>query len=64
MPAPNRSENAEFITVSMAMQRLNMCRASIIKLARESGALYRYGHIQRINWNNLNGYFKANCIEK
>lgn len=64
MPAPNRNENAEFITVTMAMQRLNMCRASTVRLATEAGALLRYGNSQRISWNRLNSYFKENYIEK
>ena len=64
MPAPNRNENAEFWTVSMAMRELNMCRASTVKLAAEAGALLRYGNSQRINWNRLSSYFKENYIEK
>jgi len=64
VPTPNRHENAEFITVKMAMRELNMCRASTVKLAAEAGALLRYGNSQRINWNRLSSYFKENYIEK
>lgn len=64
MPAPNRNENAEFITVKTAMQKLNLCRANTVKLAKEANALLRYGNVQRINWNKLNGYFQSKCMEK
>jgi len=53
MPAPNRNEDAEFLTVSMAMKELNMCRTNTLKLATEAGALFRYGNAQRIDWNRL-----------
>ncbi len=64
MPAPNRNEDAEFWTVSMAMRGLNMCRANTLKLASESGALLRFGNSQRINWNRLSSYFKENYVEE
>lgn len=63
MPAPVRNEKAEFLTVTMAMKELNMCRASTVKLAAEAGALLRYGKAQRIDWNKLSRYFKTNYIE-
>lgn len=59
MPAPNRNENAEFLTVTMAMKELNMCRASTVKLAKEAGALRRYGNSQRIDWKRLKEHFNS-----
>lgn len=64
MPAPNRNEDAKFLTVSMAMKELNMCRTNTLKLAKEAGALFRYGNAQRIDWNRLSSYFKENYIEE
>ncbi len=64
MPAPNRNEDAEFLTVSMAMKELNMCRTNTLKLATEAGALFRYGNAQRIDWNRLSSYFKENYVEE
>lgn len=64
MPTPNRNENAEFLTVSMTMKELNMCRANTLKLATEAKALFRYRNAQRIDWNKLSSYFKENYIEK
>lgn len=61
MPTPNRNENADFLTIPMAMQKLNLCRSNVIKLAKEAGALLRYGKVQRINWKKLNDYFQAKC---
>ncbi len=64
MPAPSRNENAEFITVKMAMQNLNLCRTSTVKLAKEANALLRFGNAQRIDWNKLSKYFKEKYIEQ
>lgn len=63
MAAPNRNENAEFWTVSMAMKEMNLCRASIVKLAKEAGALYRYGNAQRINMQKMKEYFLKEYLE-
>ena len=63
MPAPNRNENAEFLSVPMAMRKLNLCRSNTVKLAAEAGALLRYGKAQRIDWNKLSEYFKRECRE-
>lgn len=64
MPAPNRNEKGDFITPVMAMHRLNLCRATTVKLASDAGALFRVGHVQRIDWCKLSGYLKDNCAEK
>lgn len=63
MPTPVRNEDGEYLTVSMAMKRLNMCRLKTINLASEANALFRYGKSQRINWDKLNEYFSKKCIE-
>lgn len=63
MPKPNRNEKAEFLTVPMAMQELNLCRPSTIKLAQEAGALLRYGNVQRIDWEKLSAYFRKEYTE-
>lgn len=57
MPAPNRNNHADFVTVKIAMQEMNLCRSSVVNLAREAGALIRYGNCQRININKLKSYF-------
>ncbi len=64
MPTPSRNKNAEFITVKMAMQNLNLCRASTVKLAKEANALLRYGNSQRVNWGKLSEYFKEKYVEQ
>lgn len=64
MPTLNRNENAEFITVRMAMKELNLCRTSTVQIAREAGALFRYGNLQRIDWAKLSSYFKEKYIEQ
>lgn len=63
MPAPNRNEKAGFITVPMAMQELNLCRSSTVKLALEARALIRYGNCQRINIEKLKAYFVKEYTE-
>lgn len=64
MSAPNRNEKAEFLTVPMAMQELNLCRPSTVKLALEAGALIRYGNVQRIDWKKLSEYFRKEYKEQ
>lgn len=64
MPAPERNERAEFVTVAIAMKKLNLCRASTVKLAKEADALYRYGNSQRIRWDRLKEYFEKEYAEK
>lgn len=64
MPTPNRNENAEFITIAMAMQNLNLCRASTVKLASEADALLRYGNVQRVDWKKLSDYFRKEYKER
>ena len=63
MPAPKRSEDAQFLTLTMAMGRLNLCRSSTLRLARESKALFRCGKSWRINWVKLNDYIETECIK-
>ena len=63
MPVPHRNEKAKFLTVPMVMRELNLCRASTVKLAKESGALLRYGNAQRIDWDRLNNYFTRKYTE-
>lgn len=62
MPAPNREKNARFWSITMVMQELNMCRSNVIKLAREAGALYRYGSTQRVDWDKLCGYYMTHNV--
>lgn len=64
MPAPVRNADAEYLTVKMTMERLNLCRASTIKIAKEADALLRYGNAQRINWKKLSEHFMKNYTEK
>lgn len=63
MPAPKRNKGGTFVTIPMAMGELNMCRASVVKLAREASALYRYGNAQRINIQKLKDYFVKEYAE-
>lgn len=64
MPTPVRNDSGEYLTVPITMRKLNMCRSKTVKIAADAGALIRYGKSQRINWNKLDGYIQANCIEK
>ena len=47
----------------MAMQELNLCRSSTVKLALEAGALLRYGNVQRVDWKKLSEYFRKEYKE-
>ena len=51
------NEEAPFITVEMAKSRYNLCKEKIVQLAKESGALIRYGRTTRVNVKKLDDYF-------
>lgn len=60
---PNRNKGATFLTVPMAMEELNLCRSSTVRLALEAGALLRFGNVQRIDWEKLREYFRKEYRE-
>lgn len=45
MNKPKRNSDAKLITVSMAMERYNLCRGNVMTLSREAGALIKYGRL-------------------
>ena len=51
------NDEAPFITVEMAKSRYNLCKEKIMQLAKESGALIRFGRTVRINVKKLDDYF-------
>lgn len=56
MNKPLRNDGARFVTPEMAKGRYNLCRKNIIKLAKESGALVKYGRAVRIDVEKMDAY--------
>ncbi len=53
MNKPNRNENADLITVQMAMARTNLCKKAVIDLAKEAKAYVKFGKSVRIIGDKL-----------
>ena len=64
MVQPKRNENAKYITIPMAQERYNLCRDLVTRLAKESGALIRYGRTTRIDTEKMDKYFSEQCQVK
>ena len=54
--AKNRNWNGEFLTYQQTAEKSNMGINTVMKLAKESGALVKIGKIARVNWNTLYEY--------
>lgn len=63
MNKPVRNDNARFVTTDIARERYNLCREKLIKLAREAGALIKYGRTVRIDVEKLDSYFVREYAE-
>lgn len=49
----NRNFNGELITYRQTAEKSNMGINTVMKLAKESGALVKIGKIARVDWNTL-----------
>lgn len=63
MNKPIRNDNARFVTAAMATGRYNLCKENVLKLAKEAGALIRYGRNVRIDVEKLDAYFVREYAE-
>lgn len=63
MNKPIRNDEAKFITPEMAKSRYNLCRENIMKLARESGSLVKYGRTVRINVEKFDNHLISEYSE-
>ena len=63
MNKPKRNSDAKLITVTMAMERYNLCRGNVMSLSREAGALIKYGRCVRIDADKLDKYIIAEYTE-
>ncbi len=49
----NRNFNGELLTYRQTAEKSNMGINTVMKLAKESGALVKIGKIARVDWNTL-----------
>lgn len=47
----NRDFNGELLTYKQTAEKSNIGINTVMKLAAESGALVKIGHIARVDWN-------------
>lgn len=47
----NRNSNGELLTYQQTAEKSNIGINTVMKLAKESGALVKIGKISRVNWN-------------
>lgn len=56
----NRNLKGELLTYRQAAEKSNMGINTVMKLARESGALVKIGRIARVDWNAFYNYIVSN----
>lgn len=54
-----RNFNGELLTYQQAAEKSNIGINTVMKLARESGALIKIGRIARVDWNVFYNYFTS-----
>ncbi len=52
----NRNFKSELLTYKQTEEKSNIGINTVMKLARESGALIKIGHIARVDWNVFYNY--------
>jgi len=56
----SRNADGVLITIQQGCEKYNMCRNTVIRLAEEANAIYRFGkRMVRIDAERLNQYIKA-----
>jgi hypothetical protein len=55
----NRNLNGELLTYAQAAERANLGEKTVMRLARESGALVKIGRSARVNWSKFYQYLLA-----
>lgn len=52
----NKNANGEFLTYKQTAEKSNIGEKTVMKLAKEAGALIKIGHISRVNWDKFYNY--------
>ena len=52
----NRNSNGELLTYQQTAEKSNIGINTVMRLAKESGALVKIGKIARVNWNVFYDY--------
>jgi len=55
----NRNSKGELLTYQQTAENSNMGINTVMKLARESGALIKIGRIARVDWNVFYDYITS-----
>lgn len=52
----NRNEDGRLLTYEQTAKRSNLGRCTIMRLAREAGALVKIGRTARVDWDTFYNY--------
>lgn len=52
------TENAQFLTVEQAKERYQLCRNTIVEIAKEADAFFKIKHSVRIDAAKMDSYFR------
>lgn len=55
----SRNLNGDFLTYQQTAEKSNIGINTVMKLAKESGALVKVGKIARVNWDVFYGYIMS-----
>ena len=63
MHMPKRNEAAKFRTVDQIMSEMNLCRGTVVKIAKDAGAYMRIGRNVRIEAECFFSYVERNFMQ-
>lgn len=58
-PLKNKNLNGELLTYQQTAERSNMGINTVMRLAKESGALIKIGRVSRVNWRVFYEYLAS-----
>ena len=64
MNKPNRNSNARYRTVDQVIQEANLCRNTVVNLAKEAGAYIHIGRAVRVDIARFFDYVGDSYSEK
>lgn len=59
----NRNANARYVTMDIAVTRYNMCANKVRELAKEAGAMIKYGRLTRFDVEKMDSFLETECTE-
>ena len=57
MNKPDRNPEGKYLTVDQVMKQTNLCRGTVVRIAKEADSIRRIGRAVRINTDRFFTYF-------